>query len=178
MDRSEVEIDDVVVRLSRVPGAVVGYGPGHPEHPNTAIEAVVRSFLDDYPLLRRDSGYVDFIQKYAGARIERAEDAVAVNIFGFADVSLDMMETEGELVYDGFLEFAQGIYQEDPEKIATSYQYDFAFDVSGVREPGVYRAHSTMTISGRPFTWYRADFLSWLDELVERSGVYEPPASD
>ncbi|MFC7328795.1 hypothetical protein [Marinactinospora rubrisoli] len=56
------------------------------------------------------------------------------------------------------------------------YEHDFAFSVSGDREPSVYHCASTMRTSGRPFHLHTGDLRSWLAELVDAGGVYPRPA--
>lgn len=170
-----MDIDDAMATFERIPGAVVGFGPKHPTRPNQEIAHRVAAFLDDYPALRGYPCYVEFLEKYAGARIDQQENSVLVYLFGLADVSFDLVADEGDVVTDGFLQFAQGVYREDVHDVMTIYQYDFAFDVSGARDRGVYRSALRASGDVHGYTWYTADFSSWLDELVAKGGVYEPP---
>lgn len=167
-------IEESVARLEGLAGAVVGFGPKHPVRPNPSIDGRIRSFLSEYPELRRDSCYIEFLEKYAGARLENEDYSQIVNIFGFADVSIDMMETDdAPLVTDGYLPFAQCVYHMDTEVQVDTYEYYFALDVTGAREPGVYRMYSDMHSGESPFSWYCSDFCTWLAEFVEKDGFYE-----
>jgi hypothetical protein len=57
-------------------------------------------------------------------------------------------------------------------------EHDFAFSVTGDREPGVYRSQSTLHTPSRGFSRYADDFAAWLRDLLDRDGWYERPALD
>jgi hypothetical protein len=59
-----------------------------------------------------------------------------------------------------------------------TYQYDFAFDVSGARRPGVYWRRQIMDKEDESFSWHLDDFCSWLSEVTVKEGVYERPDLD
>lgn len=170
-------LEDAIGRFLQIDGAVAGCGPRHPERPAKAIEARISSFLGAYPLLRRDGCYRDFLEIYAGAAIER-DGSDLISILGFTEVSPDIEEFEGPVVSnEGFLVFAICAYYRQTEQRLDMYEYDFAFDMSGMRKPGVYGCVSARDRDPSPFTWYIHDFCSWLDDLVEKGGVYERPPS-
>jgi hypothetical protein len=173
-------IEETVGRLERIPGAVVGRGPHHPVEPEPSLALPIAEFLDGYPDVRRDGGYVEFLEKYAGAMIKNDDETQIVDILGFSDASTEIMEMDGPIVDDnGFLLFAQGVFHIIADgKELDMYEHDFAFDASGDRRPGVYHSAATLRSQGQPFTWYADDFDAWLAELVEKRGQYGRPALD
>ncbi|MGH3797722.1 MAG: hypothetical protein ACRDRT_01920 [Pseudonocardiaceae bacterium] len=175
-----MSITEAVSRLERIPGALAGRGPRHPEAPDLSIENQLVQFLDTYPALRRDVGYVEFLEKYAGAMIKNAGETQIVDLLGFSDVSTGMLEMDGPVVDEnGFLLFAQCIFHVIVEGgLVDMYEYDFAFDAYGERPPGVYRCSATLRSHGEPYVWYADGFCSWLVELVDQGGRYERPALD
>jgi hypothetical protein len=171
-------IDELVRLLESIPGARVGRGPRHPKDPDQAIGDQIEWFFDAYPALRNDSGYVDFMEKYSGVLIENPDETQIVDVLGFSDVSTGMLEMDGDVVdEDGFLLYAQCVFHGITEgRLVDMYEYDFAFDISGERPPGVYRCSSTMRSQGEPYVWYADGFCSWLAELARNGGYYERPA--
>jgi hypothetical protein len=155
-----IDLDELVERFRRLPGAKVGDGPGQPER--------VERFLDEYPFLRTDLGYVAFLRRYSGASIESDDLAQLVDIFGFGDASTDIEEMDGPvLTGDGFLIFAQCVYRVLDGGVHTgTREHDFAFDSAEGGRPGVYR----FAPGGAGFAWYGDGFLAWLADLVERDG--------
>ena len=166
-------IAEVVARFVEIPGAVVGRGPAHSDSPDYGVGAEVGTFLDSYPALRRDRGYVEFLELYSGARIEPGDGSIAANILGFGDVSINMTELDAPVVEDGFIVFAICVYHDHRDGQLDSYEYDFAFDVSGDRKPGVYRCFAAAQALEEPMTWYVENFTEWLTGLVEKGGRYE-----
>jgi hypothetical protein len=65
----ESNINNLVSQFLSLGHAEVGHGPSHPTHPNPALAPLISSFLEQYPLLRKDRGYVEFLDIYAGAHI-------------------------------------------------------------------------------------------------------------
>jgi hypothetical protein len=179
-------IERIVGRFLEIEGSAAGCGPRHQTQPQEAMGARISSFLNAYPLLCHDPCYRDFLEIYAGASINQRIDAGttaglsgknSVNILGFSDVSLDIEELEGPVVDDGFLIFAMCGYRRHVKQYFYFYEHDFAFDVSGIRRPGVYRYVSEPGQESSSFSWYIGDFCSWLEDLIDRRGVYERPPS-
>jgi len=137
----------------------------------------VEEFLSSYPRLRTDVGYVGFLMNYSGAVIEDAEGRQFVDIFGFSDVSSDIIEIEGDVVDEyGFLIFAQCMYHDIRDGVLIdSYEYDFAYNVGGSGEFGVYCGRSTLGSRDTSFQPYCGNFLSWLQDLVAVKGWFERP---
>lgn len=136
----------------------------------------VEGFLDSYPTLRSDDGYVEFLETFAGALIDHEGSGTVVNILGFDDLSMSLVDVDGPVVEDGFLVFALCVYHELADGLLGTHEYDFAFEVSGARKSGVYRCFSTADVVDLPLEWYAPDFTTWLAELVEKGGKYERPA--
>jgi hypothetical protein len=172
-----MEIDELMTRFGRLPRARVGRGPLHPTAPDPSIAPRIDEFFRTYPMAARDSGYVEFQERYAGASIEDPDEDQIDDIFGFTDASTDLIDMDGPIVdEDGFLVFAQCIFHVVSDgKLVDMYEYDFAFDTTGDRDKGVYRSYATLRTHGRPFDWHTEDFLTWLDELVASGGRYPRP---
>jgi hypothetical protein len=173
-----MNIDELVSLLEHLPGARVGRGPHHPKDPDRSLENQVSQFLDEYSALRRDTGYVEFLERYAGAMIKNLDETQIVDILGLSDVSTGIFEMDGPLIdEDGFFLFSQCVFHLIEEgKLVDMYEYDFAFDTSRERPPGVYRCFSTLRGQGESYIWYTDNFYSWLAELVSKDGWYEHPA--
>jgi hypothetical protein len=164
-----VALDDLVAKSVRIPGAVVGRGPKHPTEPNSSIEERVQSLFAAFPALRRDACYVEFMEKYAGALII-TEGRGVIDLVGLSGVSTDYVEKDVPIEADGLIIFAMCAYD--------TYEYDFAFEVSGERRPGVYRYVTSGPASAPSPTWHAENFCDWLEELVDKEGMYEPPPTD
>lgn len=182
-----MEIDHLMERFAAIPGAQVGHGPAHPEHPDPQPGDEMEEFLRTYPALRRDEGYVTFLRRYAGAAIDDEERYLLVDLLGFTDASTAMSEMEGPVVDDqGFLLFAQVVrHVIEDGMLRDSQEYDYAFDATGDREPGVYWLFSA---TSRPESLETAtrtqgflpageDFTGWLTRIVDTRGEIPPPAA-
>lgn len=55
-------------------------GPRHPTAPNPTPASAIARFLASYPVLRRDPGYIDFLECYAGAFVADAEETLTVDL--------------------------------------------------------------------------------------------------
>jgi len=170
-------IDQLVERFSQIPGATVGQGPQHPEHPDKTISRRLSEFLSDYPFLHTDPHYVEFLEKYAGAYSEDEQATQLIEILGFFDPSIDIVEIEGSVIdRDGYLIFARCVYHiEDEKGLHDTQEHDFAFDASGKRKPGVYRHYSHFGSTDEGYEWMYTDFAAWLADLVTQDGRLRPP---
>jgi hypothetical protein len=176
MGSRETDIDALVERMARMQGASVGRGPRHPRSPDPSVEPRLHEFLDAYPEVRRDAGYVEFQEKYAGAIVQDPAETRILDVFGFGGAATNMLEMDGPVVdEDGFLIFAQCLYYPDGGVIGM-HEHDFAFSVSGDRPVGVYRHQSTLDHSVPGFSRYVDDFTAWLRDLLDHDGWYDPPA--
>jgi hypothetical protein len=171
-------IENLMEKFLQIDGAAAGNGPRHPVQPDPSAEIRISSFLDTYPFLHQDPCYRDFLEVYAGAAINSSDENDLVDILGFSDVSPDIEYFEGPVVSsNGFLVFAICAYYRHTEQQLYMYEHDFAFDASGTRKPGIYRMVSALDQEPSAFTWYIGDFCSWLEDLIDKGGVYERPSS-
>lgn len=170
-------IDEAVSHFAALPGASVGHGPHHPTEPDVDVGLRVDEFLKAHPTLRRDPGYVEFLDKYAGAGIENDDVSQIVDVLGFTDVSTDMEEMDGPVVDDeGFLMVAEAVYHlRDDGRTTSTLQHAFAYDVTGERPPGIYRSLVTSDQLEPNFAWAFDNFEAWLEEIVACEGWLEPP---
>lgn len=171
-----MSLGELMERFASLPGASVGHGPEHPIAPNRALGAEVSAFLVAHPLLLQDQGYVDFLQQYAGASIERHED-VGVFILGFDTASAVHLVAEDGAPADanGFLTFCMAVAN---VPTTGTWGHSFAFDITGARRCGIYRsipdsyrrfqAHGHQLL----YQWDSEDFLQWLSSLIDHDGVY------
>ena len=157
-------------------GACVGHGPKHSDIPNTDLQPEINQFLSEYPFLQQDKGYVNFLERYAGATLDAPEGLIVI-IFGFVlDIGgLHMTQDEGPIIDDeGFLciaavqvrsdEDAKG-FDEYAKGFDEYTDLAFSFDATGERRPGIYR-----NIGLNPKAWYCEDFLTWLRLLIDKQG--------
>ena len=171
------DIHEVMRAFASLPFAKVGHGPRHPTRPEPALGPVIEQFLEHYPIIRRDQGYVAFLECYAGASIADEEADRFVDIFGFSSVSTDIQAIDGPLLDDeGFVTFCTAVFHPEPALGAETshdplaiWELDFAFDLTGDRRPGVYRALSHPGRS-EPYSWFTATFPEWLELLIRGRG--------
>jgi hypothetical protein len=153
--------------------AEIGNGPKHPAAPNPDLAAPVQAFLARFPILRRDQGYVDFLEYYAGASILWPHNDLVVDIFGFTEVSSHLLETDGPIVDEhGYFWFCSEVIRLHPgfETRTTTAGLQFAFDTTQQRRWGIYRGIDNEDSSRTEFAWYCESFLEWLNLLIENKG--------
>lgn len=172
-----MHVDDLVELLRTEVGAITGQGPKHPTHPNPELQEALDEFIQAYPSILEDEGYICFLKKYAGAYAENADATRIVDVFGFGGTATDIADPEAlQVDENGYLVFAQCIYSEIADgKLVDSYEHDFAFSVTGDRPKGVYRASSTLRDPRQTFSFYVGDFCQWLQKLIEVRGRFERP---
>lgn len=170
-------IDDVMSRFSAIPGSSVGRGPRHPTNPDPDVGLRIARFLEAYPLLRRDAGYVEFLEKYAGASIENDDFSQIVDILGFTDASTDIEEMDGPVVdSDGFLMVAEAVYHlREGGRNTGTLQHAFAYDVTGDRAEGLYHSLVSTERLEPAFVYALDSFEALLDDVVVREGWMDPP---
>jgi hypothetical protein len=163
-----MNIHSLIGKMASLEGAVIGRGPRRPINPDTDLAPVVEKLFVEYPFLRKDQGYVDFIECYAGAFIDSQEDDLVIDIFGLSEVSTNLLYGEDDIIdKDGFLgicSIAIGIDRGpglDKELIGGG----FSFDATQSRRPGIYRH-----LINAPVGWYCETFLELLDALIEKRG--------
>lgn len=169
-------IDDLVVTLGHLPGAYVGHGPHHPTEPRPELESEISRFLDQYPALRQDDGYLHFLQTYAGVMVTDPQEEIGIDIMGFDPGVANLVDLEGPVVdSNGFLVIAMCSYGIMIEGHLSTWEYDFAFDATGTRQGGIYRLVAGDGIILQPFEWHKPNFEEWLVELNARRGRYQRP---
>lgn len=170
-------LDEAMTRFARIPGARVGHGPRHPVEPDPGLAQRLHDFLGAYPSLAADSGYIEFLEKYAGAAIQNEGATQLVDLLGFSDVAPDIVDLDGPVVDDeGFLVVAQAIYHLDQDgRAVDTLQHDIAFDASGRREHGIYHSFASGEQLEPRFTRQHDDFTSWLEDLIAVDGWLSPP---
>jgi hypothetical protein len=160
-------LEELIDRLRRFGDVELGHGPRHPAAPDPALAPEIDAFLDRYPVLRRDPGYVAFLERYSGLYLSRDEDALALSIFGFdTDVALHIVEGEGDLLIADFLPFAHAVV---PLRAGSFNPHDpgvaYAFDIGGSLPAGVYR-----NVKDHEFELCAPSFLDWLEQLDRLEG--------
>lgn len=108
-----MNIQRLMQNFGKLNQAAIGQGAKHPTSPDPAKVGLVSEFLDKYPFLRRDQGYVDFLERYAGASVDYSDGSLIIHIFGFIEeVSLHLVNDEpftGPLIKDGFFMFCSTV---------------------------------------------------------------------
>ena len=168
-----MDVHALVERFLRLPDATVGQGPRHPTEPVPELEAPINDFLEEYPFLCKDTGYVEFLKAYSGAYVLWPGDELVIDIFGFSEVSSPVISEEYPVIdNEGYLTFCSVLYRVKPgggvENIQT---LGFAFDATSQRRPGVYR-QLVGRESGSPTKteWYCETFLELFHELIDKQG--------
>ena len=155
-------VDDLDRHLSalRALGTLeLGRGPRHPAAPRPELAVGIAAFLEHYPFLRRDPGYVEFLERYAGAVLTREKDMFSVGIYGFdEDVAMHIVSGPGDIVENGFLTIADVVIPNEPDKPFSENVdgYGVAFDATGARRRGVHRTR------GDEGAWIAETFIDWL----------------
>lgn len=83
--------------MSKLGYAAVGRGPKHPESPNLELQKEIDSFLEQYSFLRKDQGYIDFLEYYSGAMVDWPKGELVIAIFGFLEeISFHLIKDGGK----------------------------------------------------------------------------------
>jgi len=170
-----LDIHSLMQKFAELPNARVGQGPKRWPYPNPTLQKEIDDFLEQYPFLRRDQGYVDFLENYAGASADSSEeetpsaDELVVDLFGFNDgIALHIVKDEGSIVSNkGFLCFCHTEVwnpELDPEFIVET---NYLFDATEKRPSGIYRANS---LNPEAVEWFGATFMEWLELLISKKG--------
>jgi hypothetical protein len=158
-----MDIHRLVQQFLLLEGASVGIGPKHPITPNSPSASEVEVFLNDYSFLRRDQGYVDFLESYAGGHLTPSDHRLGIDIFGFDNQSSHIINLEGAIVDEqGFLTICDGYIHILENKSTNVKPLSFAFDASGKRRWGIYYPTEER--------WYCESFMAWFELLVTRKG--------
>jgi len=168
-----MDVHSLVNKFLELSEAEVDRGPQHPTEPDPELEAPVNDFLDQYPFLRQDAGYVEFLKAYSGAYVIWPDDQLLIDIFGFSEVSSPIEVEEYPVVdNEGYLTFCSVAYRVKPgggvENIQT---LGFAFDATSERKPGVYRQLVGREPGSPTVTdWYCETFLELFRDLIDKRG--------
>ena len=167
------ELQSLIDTLAQWTTALIGRGWRHPQQPNLSIKEETINFLQDYPALQQDKSYVDFLEMYAAAMIDYPDGTLTISIFGFLDdISLHFTKDEGLIVdEDGFLMFCSTVVTIPTPNGTESIGLDYAFDVTGMRKPGIYQDIVDANHPSATFKWYAPNFLDWLYQLVNKKGI-------
>lgn len=187
-------LSELVARLATVAEWEMARGPRHPTEPSRDLAPEIEHFLASYPFLRRDAGYVDFLEQYAGAHLVDPDDTVAVElpdrsyrvvadsveIFGFSHtVSLHIVDGDGEgdnlpiVDTDGFLQVASlnvTLYKLDDLLPGGSMLFgdkSIAFDATGKRPWGVYAKTDGPAGSGPVAHWSMLTYQRCWDTFLD-----------
>ena len=170
-----VDLHSLMKRLAVSEHALLGTGPRHPVAPNPEIADEVERFLAQYPFLRQDQGYVDFLECYAGASFDCPDASLIVFIYGFLDqVTRHFTKDEpfvGSAVDEerGFLVFAEMVFRPGKYRgVVDNVSYGYAFDMTETRRWGVYHDISSKDYTSSKYEWHCESFLQLLEELVGR----------
>jgi hypothetical protein len=170
-------LDETMRRFGELPGSSIGRGPQHPVNPDPDVAPQVEQFFQDYPALRNDPEYVEFMEKYAGAGLVNEASTQLIDILGFTDAAMEMDAMDGEIVDDqGFLMIADVVYHlRDEGRNLGTIEHSFAYSLAGARPAGIY--HSVVTREDPTVTYARSHerFGLWLEDLVSRAGWFDPP---
>lgn len=194
-----MDIHQIIRQIATINDAEVfiGRGPRHPSTPDPTLEGIIQEYLEVYPFLRQDHGYIDFVESYAGLYVYREAVDVVVGIFGFCYGISSLIEKtdqgflwqgESSVVVDGFLvlsdvslvlEEKRG-YQTSTELVNNVVGAGFGFDTLGSRPWGVYRKNDVDPSISRTYYppirdtwyWYCSSFTEWLQILLDTKGNF------
>jgi hypothetical protein len=185
---SDMTIDSDIQTLPSLGKAEIGRGPRHPEKPDPDYGRCLREYLERFPYLRDYPDYIDFLERYGGARVFSPEetrtdlDFLYATIYGageweFAD------EAPAGATREGFFEFAVVEMQFNrpyangippgSELVAC-----FAFDATGTRPKQVYAEVHPADEPSKPFRPFCSSFTEWLRLFVQARGWLIPFRSE
>ena len=180
-----MNIHELISAISQIGETQVGRGPKHPMHPNAELAEIVEAYFQRYPFLKQDQGYVDFMESYAGLFVYRPEYGLAIDVFGFAEVSSDLVlfgddfffQGENDILEDGFLAFCDATFMPEGVAPADISIFDllgggFAFKIDGKGVLGIYLAIVSPGTGSDAveYEYYCSAFLKWLEILLESQG--------
>lgn len=165
-DYMSINIHELMKALPRLGNVEIGQGPKNLIASNLKLKEEINTFLNQYPILKNDQSYVDFLEYYCGATVENEDKGLIIDIFGFSDVGTHITEDEGLIIDDeGFLIFAHLII-EGPD-ISQLYETGFAYDVTNGKE-GIYKSQYDGEHS---YIWFCETFVEWLLTLIAAEGM-------
>ena len=167
-------LHQTITKFLSLKNAEITFGPKHPENPRPELAELLTWFLKEYPYLT-DPTYQEFLSVYGGAGIFFEEE------ISYGLDFLSIYEIEGPLTDDQVTEeFVDECYFPFAEvtlithkKRAVSIVYAFKND----GRLGVYRklyrekADQKDSFEEAPFEWVYANFLAFLEDVVEKKGI-------
>jgi hypothetical protein len=182
-----MDIHSLIEKFRGLGNAEIGRGPKSYNPPNLSMLKEIETFLEEYPFLKQDQGYVDFLENYAGAFINWPNEELTIDLFGFDDkVATHIVKEDGFIVDEaGFLCFcdtAPRIEVNEKAKLESRLGKEiffkdqlglqYCFDASGKRQPGIYL--TTSYHKNKSFIqfgiWYCETFSGWFEALIEKKG--------
>ncbi len=168
-------IDALTAKFLMLGYARIGQGPRHPVVPNVPMQARIDEFFRKHPRLRLDAGYVEFLEKFSAAELTWPKGELEVMIHGFSPEELEVNDLlkPDEPLYDqfGYFRFCEVIIspKSDPRG---EIGVNFAWYLNEDRPLGVYRRVTPIqqALNPPPYTWYRATFVEWFEELIRKQG--------
>lgn len=167
-----MDIHSLMKKFSNLGYASIGRGPKNTESPRSELQQEIDNFLDEHPYLRNDSGYVDFLEYYSGARVDFPEGELVIDIFGFLEeIGFHLIKDrfgESDIDEQGYFMFCTTVVQvaKDSDPNNEELGLDYAFDATGKRTWGIYRV-----INYGEYEWYCSSFLEWLEKLIDKKGL-------
>lgn len=161
------ELDLLLARLESFGHLKLGDGPEHPARPNRQLGPELARFLEQYPFVTRDDGYVQFLARYGGAVFWRDQDALSLGLFGFyPDLALHLTKGPGDIIESGCLTFCDLVIPPRGNPFAAdALGLGFGFEATGTRPWGVYRLDGHGDAQ-----WFCASFLGWLRRFADCEG--------
>lgn len=179
---TRLDLHAIVEKFSIIDHAVVGRGPRHPTNPMLNLKPTIDDFLKTYPFLSRDTGYLDFLECYAGTEIhppEKAAQGWFFSLFGFyigwagyVIANPDEYIWEWELKHLGMFPFADAQIFDHNDSRNDIFAMA-AFNVACVRKPGIYQRvqYRSELSEDRNYVWYCDTFLEWFQAVAETGGA-------
>lgn|SRR5574341_1603885 len=162
--------DAIMTDFARLEYAMIDFGPKHPTNPVPELQREIDEFFSEYPILRRDKGYVAFLETYSAAAVFWPNQELVIQIYGFSEEMTEhLLYPDEPLLEQGrFLRFAEVMIEEEEDVVGLS----FAWEVTGQHSPGVYRQlrQGGADWKTTPYTLYASTFLNWLEEIVTKNG--------
>jgi hypothetical protein len=157
-------LDGLLLELPNIGYLQLGRGAMHPTNPNPNAGIAMNDFLRRFPIPRRDLGFIEFWQKYAGASFESFSGRHFIAIYGFDQVSMLIEEFADawEVIENGVLYFA------DVLDTTNSRQIFFGFEATAQRPWGIYRVWHTDEQTHT--SWCCETFSDWLRWVVKNDG--------
>lgn len=167
-----MKLQETVQKLSMLEYALVHGGPRHPKYPHPSFAGQIAQVFEEYPQLKKDGDFTDFLEMYVGAIILYPDNSVQAAINGVWDYTAHLLEPE-VLEQGKYLRFATIIF-EPPAKdklTGVSFAFDLSHDVLSVyRTANVKDEMAQFGVRRTPHEYYCDTFIEWLEKLVEAKG--------